>query len=181
MSTVETERLRLRPWVAGDIEPLAAIFAEPEVWRYPFGRAFTREESERFLTRQMEHWDTHGFGTWAADLKEEERLVGYIGLSVPTWLPAVLPAVEVGWRLHPGHWGRGLATEGGRASLGYGFESLGLDRIIAIFMAENVASVRVMEKLGMHPFTTAHDRERDVALEVFAVERAEWDATAFFP
>jgi len=57
---------------------------------------------------------------WAAELKDDARLVGFIGLAVPRWLPEVLPAVELGWRLHPDEWGRGLATEGGRAALRYG-------------------------------------------------------------
>ncbi|HEX8770110.1 MAG TPA: GNAT family N-acetyltransferase, partial [Acidimicrobiales bacterium] len=68
MSTVETERLVLRPWSPTDIERLAAVFADPEVWRYPFGRGLSRAESERFLDRQLQHWETHGFGSWAAEL-----------------------------------------------------------------------------------------------------------------
>lgn len=174
MSVVETERLRLRPWTADDLDPLTAIFAEPEFWRYPFGRAFTREETERFLERQLDHWATHGYGMWAAELKADARLVGYIGLSVPTWLPVVLPAVEVGWRLHPDRWGRGLATEGGRASVRFGFEQLDLDRIISIFMPDNAASGRVMEKLGMTTFLTTTDPERGVALEVRQLTRSAW-------
>ena len=174
MSTVETERLRLRPWEAGDLDALTTIFAEPAFWRYPFGRAFSREETERFLGRQLHHWATHGYGMWAAELKAGARLVGYMGLSVPSWLPEVLPAVEVGWRLHPGQWGRGLATEGGRAGLRYGFEELDLDRIVSICMPENVASLRVMDKLGMTTVLTTTDPERGVALEVWEITRAAW-------
>jgi RimJ/RimL family protein N-acetyltransferase len=147
VSTVETERLVLRPWTKADIGPLAAIFGEPAFWHYPFGRGLTREETETYLDRQLNHWADHGFGVWAAERKDDRRLIGYLGLALPTWLPKVMPAVEVGWRLHPDHWGRGLATEGGRASLRYGFDVLHLDRIIAIVMPENLASRRVMAKL----------------------------------
>jgi RimJ/RimL family protein N-acetyltransferase len=174
VSVVETERLVLRPWAADDLDPLAAIFAEPEVWRYPFGRAFTREETERFLRRQLDHWQDEGFGVWAAELSDESRLIGYIGLSIPHWLPEVLPAVEVGWRLHPAYWGRGLATEGGRASLGHGFETLELDRIIAILMPDNTASARVTDKLGMRDCLETWDGERGVALVVREIARADW-------
>ena len=174
MTTVETGRLLLRPWVEDDLDPLAAIFAEPAFWRYPFGRGFTREETEQFLERQFDHWAAHGFGSWAAELKDGHRLIGYIGLAIPTWLPQVMPAVEVGWRLHPDHWGRGLATEGGRASVRYGFEELGLERIIAIVMPENVASRRVMAKLGMAKVSFTRDAERDVALEIHEITGKAW-------
>lgn len=174
MTTVETERLVLRPWAEDDLDALAAIFAEPAFWHYPFGRGLTRAETQRYLERQMGHWATHGFGLWAAELKEGRRLIGYIGLSLPTWLPQVMPAVEVGWRLHPDHWGRGLATEGGRASLRYGFDVLDLDRIISIVMAGNAGSRRVMAKLGMVQVSTTRDAERDVSLEIHEITRAAW-------
>jgi len=90
----------LRPWSPTDVDGLAAIFDEPGVWHYPFGRGLSRAETEWFLVRQLEHRATHGFGSWAAELKTDGRLIGYIGLSIPSWLPQILPAVEVGWRLH---------------------------------------------------------------------------------
>lgn len=178
MSTVETERLRLRPWRPDDIDALAAIFAEPAMWWYPFGRGLTRDECERFLDRQIQHRQTHGFGMWAAELRDSGELIGYIGLAVPAWLPAVMPAVEVGWRLHPAHWGRGLATEGGRASLRYGFEVLQLDRIIAIFMPENVPSGRIMAKLGMRDCLTTTDPGHGGLLRVREITVDQWRATS---
>jgi len=176
MSVLETERLVLRPFVVEDLDALAAVFAEPAVWQYPVGRGFTREESRGFLERQILHWETHGFGMWAAELKGARQLTGFIGLSVPTWLPAVLPAVEVGWRLHPDHWGKGLATEGGGASLRFGFEELHLDRIISIFMSENAASGRVMAKLGMQECLTTLDPARGMLLSVTEIRRVTWEA-----
>jgi len=169
----------LRAWSPADIDDLAALFAEPEVWRYPFGRGLSRLESEQFLDRQVEHWEANGFGMWAAELTETGQLIGYIGLSIPSWLPQVLPAVEVGWRLHPHYWGRGLATEGGRASLRHGFERLGLDRIISIFSPDNVASGRVMAKLGMHNCLVTTDESRGLRLLVREIARVEWQAASF--
>ncbi len=168
---METERLVLRRWSTDDVDALATVFAEPAFWHFPFRRGFTREETEQFVERQLEHWATHGFGMWAVELKADGRLAGYTGLAIPTWLPQVLPAVEVGWRLHPDHWGRGLATEGGAASLRYGFEELGLDRIIAIAMPDNVASLRVMAKLGMVEALQTWDAERNVPQVVYEVMR----------
>ena len=114
---------------------------------------------------------------WAAELKDDARLVGYIGLAVPTWLPEVLPAVEVGWRLHPDEWGRGLATEGGRAALRYGFEEIDLDLILSMFVPENASSGRVMDKLGMIHHLTTTDPTSGGRLEVRAITREAWQAT----
>lgn len=171
---METERLVLRRWLPDDADALVAVFAKPEVWHFPFRRGLTRAESEGFLQRQLDHWETEGFGSWATELRGEGRLIGYIGLSTPSWLPEVMPAVEVGWRLHPDYWGRGLATEGGLASLRHGFETLGLDRIIGIFNPDNVSSGRVMEKLGMRDWLATADPERRIPVSVREICRPDW-------
>jgi RimJ/RimL family protein N-acetyltransferase len=145
-----TERLRLRRFRAGDAEAFAAINADPLVARC-LGGVMDRMASDALLARLMAHWDEHGFGRWAAELRNGGRMVGFVGLAIPGFLPAVLPAVEVGWRLASDVWGRGLATEGGRAGIEWGFGGLGLDRIISIIDPGNLASVRVAEKLGMRP------------------------------
>jgi len=177
VDTVETARLLLRPWRHDDLDALAALFADPAMWRYPLGRGLTREETEGFLDRHIRHREAHGFGMWAAELRHEAVLVGCIGLAVPAWLPEVLPAVEVGWRLHPDWWGRGLATEGGEASLRHGFEEVGLDRVISIFMPENVASGRVMDRLGMQPWLHTSDGEgRPIDIQEITAE--QWRARA---
>lgn len=111
---------------------------------------------------------------WAAELKAVHALIGYVGLAIPTWLPQVLPAVEVGWRLHPDHWGKGLATEGGRASLRHGFVELHLDRIIGIYHPSNVASRRVMEKLGMRPCLRTKEPEQGHEVAVYEMNREDW-------
>ncbi len=103
------------------------------------------------LGRVVAHWEDHGFGVWAAVPHGEDSPVGFVGLAVPFFLPAVMPAVEVGWRFDRAWWGQGLATEGGAAAIAWAFGSLGLDRVISIIRPENVASVRVAEKLGMVP------------------------------
>jgi RimJ/RimL family protein N-acetyltransferase len=176
VTVIETDRLTLRAWAQRDLDVLARIFAEEAVWWFPFGRGLDREATDRFIARQISHQEEHGFGLWAAELNTDRRLIGFIGLAVPTWLPEVLPAVEVGWRLHPDHWGQGLATEGGRASLEYGFDRIGLDRIISIYDPENVASGRVMEKLGMRPWRRTTDPERGNVLAVYESTRGEWAA-----
>jgi RimJ/RimL family protein N-acetyltransferase len=143
-----TERLLLRRFRAADAEAYAAMNADPRVTRY-LGGEIDRAASDAQLGRIMAHWDEHGFGLWAAELRADGRMVGFVGLSIPGFLPAGLPAVEVGWRLASDVWGQGLAPEGGRAAIDWAFGGLGLDRVISIIDPANVASVRVAQKLGM--------------------------------
>ncbi|MHB1629298.1 MAG: GNAT family N-acetyltransferase, partial [Bacilli bacterium] len=78
------------------------------------------------------------------------ELVGFVGLSVPAYLPEVTPAVEIGWRLGRSFWGRGIATEAAKETLRFGFGNCGLSEILSICQKENSASERIMQKLGMH-------------------------------
>jgi len=153
--SVETERLLLRPWrPAEDLDALVAVNAYPAVMRWVTpNRPLRREETADFLDRAIRHWDEHGFGLWALvpRLEAGAGCIGLAGLAIPSFLPAVLPAVEVGWRLHSSWWGRGLATEAARASVEFGFERLGLRSIVSIVDARNERSLRVAEKLGMRP------------------------------
>jgi RimJ/RimL family protein N-acetyltransferase len=149
-SEILTARLRLRQWSDDDLASYAAICADPEVMRFiGDGHACDHHETRDRLGRIREHWENEGFGLWAATLRADDRLVGFIGLSTPTFLPEVLPAVEIGWRLGREHWGHGLATEGAAAALADGFSRLGVEQILAIYQPANLASWRVMEKLGM--------------------------------
>ena len=151
--SLRTERLLLRPWRPDDLDALAALNEHPEVMRWVApNRPLRREESAELLDRLVRHWDEHGFGLWAVQPREEgAACIGFAGLAIPSFLPEVLPAVEVGWRLERGHWGRGLGTEAARASVRYGLGTLELRRIVSIIDAGNVRSLRVADKLGMRP------------------------------
>jgi len=152
--SLETDRLLLRPWrPAEDLDALAALNADPAVMRWVTpNRPLRPEETADLLDRIVRHWNEHGFGLWAVVPREPGgECIGFAGLAIPSFLPAVLPAVEVGWRLAPAWWGRGLATEAARASLDFGFERLGLRSIVSIIDAGNARSLRVAEKLGMRP------------------------------
>jgi RimJ/RimL family protein N-acetyltransferase len=172
-----TSRLRLREWTFDDLLALAEIFAKPQVWHFPFRRGFSLAETEAFLIRRMEEQESRGWSLWAAEDRRTHRLIGYIGLSEPNFLPEVLPSVEIGWRLDPAAWGRGLATEGARAALVFAFEDLGLDGIVSICEPTNVSSSRVMERLGMHLDRETRDPVHRVPLSIYRLERTEWEAT----
>ena len=148
-----TERLVLRAWRPSDRLPFATLNADPEVMRFVgIGQPLTRAASDALLDSIQAHWRQHGFGLWCVAPREDaDACLGFIGLAVPSFLPAVLPAVEVGWRLAQSAWGRGLATEGARAALDHAFGPLGLRSVISIIDPLNDRSVRVAEKLGMRP------------------------------
>jgi RimJ/RimL family protein N-acetyltransferase len=144
----ETERLRLRPLALSDGDALHPLQRDGEMMRY-FGGPYRRQQTDSWLQWHVAMWEQEGYSHWAAELKEEGVFVGWIGLT-KVWEPEeILPAVEVGWFVDRRYWGRGLAPEGGRRSLAFGFEDLGLDRVIARYDPNNVASGKVMEKIGM--------------------------------
>ena len=149
LGDVTTDRLDLRRFRHDDVDELAEVFADVEVWRFPFGRGLTREETASFLDRQIASWEDCGFGLWAVVERSTARLVGFVGLSVPRFLPEILPAVEVGWRLHPDVWGRGYATEGATAALHEARTTLGLGVVCSVPETGNAASIRVCERLGL--------------------------------
>jgi RimJ/RimL family protein N-acetyltransferase len=148
---LRTERLLLRRWRVGDAAPFAALNADPEVMRFiGRGHVLGRGLSDDLIARFEREWDERGFGLWAvAPADDPARLLGFCGLTVPMFLPAVLPAVEVGWRFARDAWGCGYATESARAALRFAFDEHAMREVIAIIDPENARSLRVAEKLGM--------------------------------
>ena len=112
LGEVSTGRLDLRRFRPDDLDGLAGVFAYPEVWRFPYGRAFSRQETAAFLDDQIRGWESCGFGCWIARERATCRVIGYVGISVPTLLPEILPAVEVGWRFEPAAGARALPAKG---------------------------------------------------------------------
>jgi len=143
-----TDRLILRRWRESDREPFSGMNSDPRVMEF-FPALLSRQESEAMVDRIEAHFDAHGFGLWAAELRQVKSLVGFIGLNVPSFEAHFTPWVEIGWRLAADHWGQGLATEGANAVVRYSFEKLGLGELVSFTAPANVASRRVMEKLGM--------------------------------
>lgn len=149
---LETARLRLRRWRDDDLAPLASIYADPEVMRYiGDGSMRTWDETAEGLARMERDWDEHGYGMFALEPRERAELLGWVGLAVPNFLPEILPAVEIGWRLGRAFWGCGYATEAAREEARFAFDVVGLDRIVSVCHVDNHASAHVMTKIGMIP------------------------------
>lgn len=183
-AVIRTERLLLRPWCDDDLEPFARINADSRVAEH-LPSTLVRTESDALAAKIRAAMEERGFGRWAAERVDDARrpFIGFIGLSVPTFEAAFTPCVEIAWRLAPEHWGIGLATEGARAVVRHAFGALGLNEIVSFTVPANVASRRVMEKLGMerdpaedfdHPLLPdGHPLRRHV---LYRLQRARWRA-----
>jgi RimJ/RimL family protein N-acetyltransferase len=146
--TLETDRLRLRGWRDADRRPFAALNADPEVTRF-LSRSLTRAQSDAFVDRILEGWQERGYGLWAVERRADQRFLGFTGLSWQTFEAPFNPSIEIGWRLARDAWGHGYATEAARAALRFAFETLRLTEVVSFTTAANIASRRVMEKVGM--------------------------------
>lgn len=146
--TIETERLTLRQWMEEDKAPFAALNACPETMQY-FPNTFSEEESNAFVEKTMKVLDDKGYGLFAVENFETEEFLGFVGLNEPTFDAPFTPCIEIGWRLHKDHWGKGYATEAAKAVLALAFERLNLTEIVSFTSPLNTPSVKVMEKIGM--------------------------------
>ncbi|HZO35137.1 MAG TPA: GNAT family N-acetyltransferase [Gaiellaceae bacterium] len=144
MTLLETERLRLRRFRDEDRDIVARWNADPAFTEHLSG-VQTREQSDAGFDRWQRHWDEHGFGLLAIEWAATGELIGRTGPAFHRAWPA---DPEVGWGLDPAWWGRGIATEAGSAAVAWAFGGLGFARVVSIATEANVASRRVMARLG---------------------------------
>lgn len=145
---LETTRLLLRGWGDADREPFFRMNSDPRVMRH-FPACLSRPQSDALMDRIVADLDRDGYGLYAVEFTATAEFIGFLGLSVPGFDGPFMPAVEIGWRLAPRYWNLGLATEGARAVLRQAFGPLGLHELVSITVPGNLASRRVMEKIGM--------------------------------
>jgi RimJ/RimL family protein N-acetyltransferase len=144
---IETPRLILRHFVEGDLDALAGLMANADFMRFSSG-VFTREQTASFLFDRVIARAREGAPSqFALILREENQLIGYCGFF--RQVVDDVNEIEIGYRLHPDYWNRGLATEAARAVRNYGFEVLKLERVVSLIHPDNHASRRVTEKNGM--------------------------------
>jgi RimJ/RimL family protein N-acetyltransferase len=177
---LETSRLRLRRFTAGDVDRLCDLDADPEVMRYINGGQPTPRDEVRdeIIPIYLEYYERFGgLGYWAAETRAAGDFLGWFQFR-----PVPGTGVELGYRLRRAAWHAGYATEGSRALIRKGFAELGLDRVFAGTMAANTASRRVMEKCGLvlvRSFPTdrvpAPDGSAQDAVE-YELTREQWQA-----
>ncbi len=180
--TLTTERLVLRPFTGDDLGALTTLHAEESFWWYPLRRGMTDDETADFLARVVAGNDDPDRPVFHAVVERSGgALVGWAGLSVPTFLPEILPAVEVGWRLGAAHRGKGYATEAAGEALRWGFEDLGLEEIVSIYEPGNLPSGRVMDRLGFGPGAATVEPGRDLPILVRRLTVGDWRAGGAAP
>ncbi|NPV19440.1 GNAT family N-acetyltransferase [Bradyrhizobium aeschynomenes] len=182
--TIGSQRLILREWRDEDRAPFAAMSADPAVMQ--FLRALpTRQACDQWIDFQIAHQAEHGFGFWVVETRASGAFLGAVGLFRVFFDASFTPAVEIGWRLARHAWGQGIASEAARAALDFGFNTLGLDEIIAYAAPANQASQNVMRKLGMirdeasdfdHPRVEADSPLRRQVM--YRLSRAAWASEA---
>lgn len=146
ISIITTENLRLRPFTLEDTPAMHQILNGRDVLKYfPGTQTLSVEHVQRMIGRLLTHWQEHDYGLWAVEHRATGTLLGRCGLQ---HIPET-NEVEIDFILDRVYWGHGYATEAGQASLGYGFEELNLASVVGIVHPDNLASQRVLQKLGM--------------------------------
>jgi [ribosomal protein S5]-alanine N-acetyltransferase len=143
---ITTERLRLRPLTLDDLQAIHQIWTDPGVRKYLWDdEVISTEEAASVLEKSLKYFRCKSFGLFAVLPVDEEQIIGFCGF----WFFHEPPQLELLYGISPEHWGKGLAPEAAGAMLEYGFENLDFQEVIGSTDAANIASVRVMEKLGM--------------------------------
>lgn len=143
---LETERLCISKLTTDDLDSLSRIMEKPEVM-YAWEHGFTRNETRKWINRQLTRYKKDRYGYFAVFLKESGELIGQVGL-----MKSIIgdnEVTELGFIFDNDFWGKGYATESAKACIGYGFDEIGLNRIYCSIRPENTASIRVAENLGM--------------------------------
>jgi RimJ/RimL family protein N-acetyltransferase len=142
--TLDTERLHLRMLEQRDFEEYAAIHMDPDITRFTMRREMNRMDCWRHLAMIVGHWHLRGFGMWGVFERASGRLAGRVGFHQPDgWLD-----FELGWTMGKASWGKGYATEAAKRCLDYARDEMKRDHLISLIDPENVASVRVAERIG---------------------------------
>ncbi|MGN9795901.1 GNAT family N-acetyltransferase [Streptomyces sp. OZ13] len=177
MTEIRTPRLILRRWDDDDLVPMADINADPQVMRWVDDSSpHDLERTAEAIEQWEEEWDEEGFGLFAVELLASGELAGFTGLSVPEFLPEVMPAVAISWRLGSQFWGQGYASEAAQATLEFALQDRGLDRVISISRAGDDASENVIRKLGMVLERETVHPEYGFPLRVHSIDLTEFQA-----
>ena len=143
---LETERLVLREMGAQDLPNLAEMLQNPAVM-YAYEHDFSDADVQTWLDRQIARYGNDGFGLWAVVLKETREMIGQAGLTMQPYRGAGV--LEIGYLLKERFWHWGYATEAASRCKQYAFEDLDRDRVYSIIKADNLASIKVAEGIGM--------------------------------
>ena len=166
-NAILTERLKFREFELGDEQLLFDLNADWEVVKYTGNPPMKDlQEAHQVLNEIIIPQYAAGLGRWAVHLKDDNTFIGWCGLK------NIDGNSDLGYRFFKKFWGNGYASESARAVLKYGFETIALNRIIAHAALENVASIRVLEKLSLNK--TGVGEMDGIPVQAFAITRQEW-------
>ena len=171
MQDIETERLLIRPLTMDDLEPLFNLYRRPELMRYITGRPRTLAMTKSRLVDHITDHMSYGFGLCAAIEKSSGRMIGRCGIEPVPQHERV--DGNLAWLFLREYWNMGLSTEFARAAIPVAFHELGLERVFATAHPANVASIRVMEKVGL---VFVRSRSNSVMYELWRDQAPEQQA-----
>jgi len=168
-----TARLVLRAPTQGDVARLFDIYGDPVTHQFnPSGPLTRIEQAQSLLDGWLAHWQTKGYGQWAIATRESpDEVIGFGGIDARRYLEVV--RLNLGYRFGPQAWGQGYATELSQAAVDYGFDELQVPEIFAVVRPGHYASIRVLEKVGMHCIDTLNDVPGQAASLVYRLGRDE--------
>ena len=148
---LETERLVMRPFHERDLDAYTAMLQTPQVRKALYlPDDIGRDAAWTQMATWLGQWELRGTGQWALEEKATGAFVGRTGMHWPE--RADWPGIEIGWTLHPDHWGKGYATEAGAVARDYAFAHHDVDEIYSAILHENLASQAVARRLGFTPW-----------------------------
>lgn len=170
---IETDRLILRPIEASDLRGIYELDSDPEVHRYlGLNPIKSLQESKAVIQYIQKQYEEDGIGRWAVIDKKTQEFIGWSGLKYERGVRKDKPYYDLGYRLKKKFWGKGIATETAVESLKYGFQTWRLTEIYAGAHIENMASNKVLKKVGLHFIETF---EYDGTLHNwYKIEKLEW-------
>jgi RimJ/RimL family protein N-acetyltransferase len=169
---IETERLLMRTYTIEDLKAVYVLITDPDVTRYfPEDYSVKKEDVLASLPRRMEKWRKHGFGQLGVYEKASGKLIGYCGLQ---YLDKT-SEVEIYYGFSKDVWRRGIATEAAQAMLRFGFEEVKLEKMVAVTHPENIASQKVLERLGFR----RGERRRfyNVEADYFSISKQDYNSS----
>ena len=169
MTILETSRLTLRPFREEDVDLLSGLMANPDFMRFSLG-VYTREQTQTVLEKFLSWNHTGRPSPFAVLLQSNSTLIGYCGFL--HWHLDGRDEIEIGYRLHPDYWNKGIATEAATAVRDHAFRDLELPGVISLIHPENISSRRVAEKIGMT--LEKQTTFRGFPTNVFSLSRDRW-------
>lgn len=180
MIYIKTKRLMLRDPEESDLQAFRLMNRDARVMEF-YPNTLSDSETDSFYERIKKEFSECGYGLYAAEIKDVGEFIGYIGFHRATFEAPFTPCVEIGWRLKYDAWGRGYATEGAKACLEYGFNTLKLERVYSFTSKLNLRSENVMKKIGMSriaEFSHPDIDENSTLCEhvLYCMAREDWPA-----